>query len=283
MEPSNVLVCCPNGHQLQAAVTDLSQSLFCPICGVAFAPAAGPQFRAGGLVYPPPTLGHAGYPTPTPPLVRPTYVGWLIGLQIAAMVVAVGIRLIGVAAGADPSQPQPLGMAGGCFMLVLIIPLAVLHLMWIYRIHRDAQQARGYAAVSPGLALGLCFVPVFNCVWPPWTLKRLMEFVTGAGGMTIDPGVMPALRLARNCFYMSIISAVVLCGSMAIGFVIGVSAGLNSASRGGPPGIGLLQEHPGLLLTDLGATLVYLAFMILYITTVRRVTKALYDFLGAPA
>ena len=43
-------------------------------------------------------------------------------------------------------------------------------------------RARGYREVSPGLALGLSFIPLFNWIWTGWTMKKLALFAAGGEG-----------------------------------------------------------------------------------------------------
>jgi hypothetical protein len=66
---------------------------------------------------------------------------------------------------------NPWGVAGLC-----IITLGIYGLVWIYNVHKEVRDhSRNGYEISPGLALGLCFVPIFNLVWMCIILAKLVK------------------------------------------------------------------------------------------------------------
>ncbi|MBN2561488.1 MAG: hypothetical protein JXQ75_11220 [Phycisphaerae bacterium] len=277
MDPNNVLIRCPAGHELQAARTDLSKALRCPICNVTFTPSGGPAMQTGSAAHVgPESLGYAG--TMRRPVFRPTYAGWLVGLWIAAEVLGTINSFAQMGGGIDPQTPDPIVMVGGCFIFLVIIPAIVLQLMWIYRIHDDARRARGYYAVSPGLALGLSFIPFFNYIWTGWTMKKLAEFAASED-RSQDPTTAEAVRPATLCFYFGIAKVVANVVGMAVGGAVGFKAAME-AVPGGPVDP---FENVGTAFHVIVAlvNLVSLAAVVVYAWTLPKFMTPLYRFLVA--
>src|SRR5438876_2242421 len=82
--PGYSLTHCPAGHQVQVAEADVGKLLACPVCGTTFTAGAGGGATA--LRYADASAG--------PPIRRPGYTKWLVGLWIAVQFVAL-INLLG--------------------------------------------------------------------------------------------------------------------------------------------------------------------------------------------
>jgi hypothetical protein len=84
-------------------------------------------------------------------------------------------------------MPPPDVGAFICIGVVLLVAFVVMFLMWWYRIHKDmAVLTYGRHSPTPGLALGLCFVPVLNLFWIPYCLSQLGKQISdmhAANGM----------------------------------------------------------------------------------------------------
>ena len=104
-----------------------------------------------------------------------------------------------------------------------------MHLMWMYRIHADANTARGYNEISPGLALGLSFIPFFQYPWSGWALMRLAAHCKQTGTPDAPAGrEEEAARAAKLCLIASFV--VLVSGIIGLyigwqGFMAGLAAG----------------------------------------------------------
>ena len=307
IDPSNVLIRCPNGHDLQAAKPDLLKPLACPVCNVTFTPTAPTE---AGASQTPPTDA-AGTPTPTTltygppglghPISYPAYTNWMLGLWIAFFACnAIGqLWQLANPQSVDPNNfPDPgLAMAAlfiSCFKMMGGMAAFVLQLMWIYRIHQDALRARNYRAVAPGLAIGLSFVPLFNLIWTAWTMKRLAGFAAsgadeGEGNedsVGNNRGDSEAVRAAGLCLAAGIAFLLMTCISWSF-----MGAALMDVAResqlAGAQGID--QQRMTQQMMDNVPTaiqillpLVSVAGVLIYARAVRRLEASLYPFLGAP-
>jgi hypothetical protein len=58
------------------------------------------------------------------------------------------------------------------------VALWIVWVIWIYRAHNDVRRFTSEQySISPGLALGLCFVPLFNLFWQVYMPYRLAQFI----------------------------------------------------------------------------------------------------------
>jgi hypothetical protein len=208
--------------------------------------------------------------------------GWLVGLWIVVEGLGAIVNFTQmISGGSDPQNPNPLFLSVSCTLVLPYITVMVLQLMWIYRIHADARRARGYREVSPGLALGLSFIPLFNLVWTAWTMKRLATFAA-SGGESPDHGAAETVRASTVCLYFGVAKAL----SQCLGGVVGMVVLLRSVGAPGPAGpLGpvdpLASAGPGVYALGTITTLVALAAVLVYARTVRKVQDSLYRFLGA--
>src|SRR5262249_7825053 len=151
---------------------------------------------------------------------RPGYTSWMLGLWILSIAPQAVLGPLTMREMQSLMPPPPVMTSSGpvytmndrsgtspflvpsfCLLEVLGLlglPAVVLQLMWIYRIHSDALSARAYQDISPGLALGLSFVPVVNYAWTGWTLRKLAVFVNR--NATPTPGTTRAVQAATCCF-----------------------------------------------------------------------------------
>ncbi len=298
MDPNNVLIRCPAGHELQAARTDLGKTLSCPICNMTFTPTAadeqtptspgltqpsGPQSQPQTPPYTPPTtpheVGYAGSGLGRPAF-RPAYAGWLVGLWIAVTFLSIPLNFMQFSGMQNPQAINPVQTFGSCFLLIIAVPAVVLHLMWIYRIHDDARRTRGYQEVSPGLALGLSFIPMFNYIWTGWTMKKLAAFAAREGDAQF-PRSSVGLRAATRCFHIGIAVAVVSCIAGIAGGVIGFQAAMRAAP--GSVVNPFADIGPGFWLLMVFSTVLSVVGVFVYAWAVLKVQASLYDYLGAPS
>jgi hypothetical protein len=268
---------------LQAARSDLGKVLSCPVCNTTFSTGALPVVSPGvGGMMPPAQIDYAGYASPPPflPVTRPPYVGMLVGLWIAAEILSTINTFVSIFSAADPTEPEPVTMLAGCFIGLIVIAAIVLQLMWIYRIHSDALRARGYRAVSPGLALGLSFIPAFNYIWTGLTMKKLAEFAA-SGERSHDAKALLAVRAATICFGFGIARAAATCVNGMAGGIVGFQSAMQA---GGQQPVNLFASAGSwFYAVMLVMTAVSLASVFVYAWAVRKLHVSLYDHLGAPA
>lgn len=290
IDPNNVLIRCPNGHELQAAKADLDRPLACPICNVTFTPGGGPSASVAGME----SAGTSGVVVDyasemlASPIAYPGYTNWMLGLTVGTYMLAAVFNLINLG---EPSAPAPTarsmgGTAVSCFTGVAGLAAIILQLMWIYRIHKDAQRARGYEAVSPKLALGLSFVPIFNYIWTAWTMKKLAGFAwrEDAAEDSAENHAMRATRLCLaagaalvlvNCINFSLMAWVVI---EVMGDVMGQNTTQAEVQR-------IVAERIAETLPfalKLIGPLTSVTCVLIYMRAVRCLEGALYPFLGAP-
>ena len=277
IDSDNVVVQCPNGHQVQAARTHLHLVLACPVCSTHFVPVPATADGAHNLAY---ADGHVGLP-----IRRPAYTRWLIGLwmTVAIMAVLLGIyTALFFDAIAKPSGPNLVVMGWSCVSTPIGLAAIILQLMWIYRIHSDAGRG-GYTAIAPGLALGLSFVPYFQYPWTAWTLRKLAGFAA-SGERAVDANAAAAMRLARVCFVLGIVYAasnVILAGLTTASTIRMFFSAMQSGamSSGTPP---VVEMPPHLMAFSIAGGVLSVFVTFVYVRTVQRVERSLYDFLGAP-
>ena len=270
-DPPIAIINCPNGHELQAARDDLGKTLACPICNAAFKPTAaeGPEtavvarpVRTGGLSLSP-----------------PTYTTWLIRLWLTAGMLQFAVGVTHVLASPDLDQPlSPDGgilsvdLALGQIQLFITLPAVLLQLFWIYRIHNDARRSMMYRDVSPGLALGLSFIPILQYPWTAWTLLNLSQKAIGSA---FQP---EAIRRARTCLVLGVLIAVNQC--VTVLFLL-IESMKNRHPDGtlpvlfDPADIPILY-HPPIDMLILVSGLAAFLGAVVYVRTVRTVEAALY-------
>ncbi|MDY7109893.1 MAG: DUF4339 domain-containing protein [Planctomycetota bacterium] len=66
----------------------------------------------------------------------------------------------------------------GCVQAPVALGLWIYWLVWVYIVHREIRDFTGGAhSIGPGLALGLCFVPLFNLFWSVYMPYRLAQTI----------------------------------------------------------------------------------------------------------
>lgn len=293
MDPNNVLIRCPNGHELQAAKADLAKPLACPVCNVTFTPDGGtvPTAMATGMEAPGTGGGAAvdyARDMLSSPIEYPGYTNWMLGLTVGTYMLTAVFSLLNLGGpdAGDSTTPSMGQMMLPCFSSIAGLAAIVLQLMWIYRIHKDAQRARGYASVSPKLALGLSFIPVFNFVWTAWTMKKLAGF-SWREDAAEDSAESRALRATSLCLLAGIALALSNC----------VTFGLAGSAWLAVMGEVMQQNIPQAEMQNIMAKkiaestpfawqvigpLISVACVLVYFRAVRGLEAALYPFLGAP-
>lgn len=276
MESDNILVRCPAGHELQAARTDLGKVLSCPVCGQTFSPGGvgPPPARAAGA----PAMLSSADGTIARPVSVPTFTVWMVALWVLFEVGCVFSAFAQMSAPANPQATNPASLLAVCFIAVIGVAAIALQLMWIHRIHSDALRGRGYQEVSPGLALGLSFIPVFNLIWTGWTMKKLARFAVSEAPSEVsaaDEGV----RAGTICLFFGIATALCTCVDTLVGGVVGFNSAMQ-AGAGGPVDP-FATAGPGFHATMAVTSVFSLVATIVYAWAVLKVQKSLYKFLGA--
>lgn len=295
IDPNNLLLKCPNGHDLQAARTDIDKELECPVCRMTFRPQIAGA-TAVGAAAPAPVgavpLEYGGTQVGLARAKYPGYTGWLIGLWLFVVFSIAGAVTYeavfpNAAASAKPSTPMMV-FAGMLLCLVLpsLIAGVVLHLMWIYRIHRDAQNYGQYTDVSPGLALGLTFVPVFNIVWTGWLVRKLTQFAA-SGERRTDPAAASAAQIGRVFFFTSCALFIVICIGIALQWVSYAHFLTEVQSQNLAPGSTEFVQKMTESMTvtpalSIGDQLIRVVSVFVYVLAIRRLEASLYPKLGAP-
>ncbi len=292
MDPNYALIRCPNGHELQAERQHLHVALNCPVCGVTFTPASGLAPKPGG------SPGAAPYPAPvdyavSPSLQRvsyPQYTIWMLVLWVVGYAFqAINGVLAVLNPNADPANLSANMATGvvlliaGCFGSSCILAAAIMQVMWNYRIHKDASAAKGYNSISPGLALGLTLIPVFNMIWTPIIMRKLVRFAKSS-----EPDEQrhdAAMKMINVSLIYIVLAILIGCGSLVMmagpawEYIQLAMSNPNAAnspelqrkmSEAIPAWYGLLTQ---------GLSLIGVA---IFFRAVRLFEASVYPFLGAP-
>ena len=224
-----LLIRCPAGHELQIAAEHLHQAVQCPICQTIFTPGASapPMPTMPGPI----SLQYADAGIRRP-IIPPQSTQWMVWLWIIAMVLLTVSSYLGAVNGTSPFfQPNPTALGGvlalvmslNCFGGIAILAGFVMQLMWIYRIHQDAASGHLYHDVSPGLALGLSFVPLFSTPWTAWTHYKLGRHVRDRQGAD-SVHANDAIRASVWTLVLAILCSV----NRVVGFFIGMTLGFQA-------------------------------------------------------
>lgn len=172
------LIQCPNGHDLQAAKADMHKRLACPVCEIHFVPA-----EAEGASTPATPPVEMPYGTPELALGRPEYPGTtepLRYLWLFSFAVVFALNLISYFSkntfGTPGQTPAPMFALIGCSFGIAVIAACIVQLMWIYRIHADAQKYGKYSTIPAWAALAVSFIPFVNLIWTAVIMKLLSNF-----------------------------------------------------------------------------------------------------------
>ena len=61
-------------------------------------------------------------------------------------------------------------------IFLIIVTLGIYGLVWIYKTHNEIKKhTKEEHEISPGLALGLMFIPLFGLIWFPYIMYKLIE------------------------------------------------------------------------------------------------------------
>jgi len=178
IDPENVLIRCPNGHELQARKADLDVSLACPVCNVVFRP-GGPAVTTT-----PSTSYAANYASPVEP---PSFTMWLLGawglFAVLSAIVTIGQLAIDRPVSADGPPAMSSLIIVSCVQTLMMIAAIIMQLVWIYRVHADAHRVGSYDGPGAGTALIGSLIPPINVAWTGWLLHRLAGFAADAPEM----------------------------------------------------------------------------------------------------
>ncbi|HPF40785.1 MAG TPA: hypothetical protein P5081_21790 [Phycisphaerae bacterium] len=307
MADSNyVIVHCPKGHELQAAHEHLTATLSCPVCGIEFVPQAGavPTMTGPQNLATSPVTYSASHLL-TKPIQYPGVTSWMLGLWVVVTAMLIAQGVIGMVIGPTQSfKPNGLpdlnpgmlvfAIASGCMMWLGLAAACVLQLIWIYRIHDDAQRARGYDKISAIVATIVCFIPGFNMIWTALTMLWLSNFVAASPSNVETPDASAlaskAVGICRWCLVVSVLFVVSFCGYTCYAILRAYKAAL--AVPGAMNGTANQAELQAKIQAEIGVTPLWVSIVVyvllalvvyLYIRTVRATENALYPFLGAPA
>lgn len=207
----------------------------------------------------------------------------MLGLWVLMDLLNLATQPILAAMGSDMTYfSSPLfaaNMGVGCMALMAFVAMAVLQLMWVYRVHLDARQS-GYTEVSPGLALGLCFIPLFNFLWLAIVLRKLASFAALA---TDRPNASAAVRSANVCMVSNSLRLALGVAGGIYGAVVGVQAAqtvvVNPNQPFYPVAGSSFAWEPWMLITPV----LNLAMTVVYLWTAWRVETSLYAKIGPAA
>lgn len=300
IDPENVLIRCPNGHELQAARADLNKPLACPVCNTTFTPGAA-DLAAPAAAPPPGPPGVEGAPAPITmgyadatvarPIAYPAFTNWMLGLWITSTLIAAVFSIISAVSppSFDPATPDIAMAIGsgflGCVNGGIFIAAVILQLMWIYRVHTDARRAKHYEDVSPGLALGISFVPLLNFIWTAWTMKKLAAFANVTDRedrLAADQ----AEKITGLCFILGIVYVLANCITIAIMIPPAVEM-VKTMAQVGPQAANQAALQQKMVAAvpvawQLLVQAITVVGMLIYVFAVRRLEASLYSFLGAP-
>jgi len=145
---------------------------------------AAPPLMAQGL--------YGGYAAPPPqgPVGKIRNMGWFIVLTSVLVALGIATAVMSVVEAAahgsgnsfqalyDPNTNWMLSDSLGCASIIGAVALWIVWLVWIFKVHAEVRDFTcGTYPTSPGLALGLCFVPFFNIYWQIATPYKLAQFV----------------------------------------------------------------------------------------------------------
>ncbi len=292
LDSDNVLIRCPDGHELQAAKADMAKKLSCPICKVVFTPAdvnASPDAPVG-MTTDPHVLDLASGKLGQP-VTYPAYTTWMLAACIVATVCQSGN---GVWQQVNPPDydgqlQNPAAAIGALGMVCVVGAIAlaavVMQLMWIHRIHADAHRAGPYEGASAGLALGLSFIPGFNYIWTAWLMRRLATFAASADASQ-EAAETPAMRAST----INLVFGILLACNCVVAGVFGTIAVVETmklaSGQAGQAASAELQRQaaeaatPPLTWIAISAVLNIVGVCV-YAWAARKMEKALYPRLGA--
>lgn len=304
MDQNYVIVQCPKGHELQAAREHLTATLACPVCGIEFVPQAPAGVATANLPEFPSTMSYAGTDLLSQPIDYPAVTPWMTWLWMGAGIVQT-LQVLALMTVGQPTmtvgQPQLTGplvavmaVVGvmSCLSGIAILVAFVLQLIWIFRIHKDARRARDYRKVSPGLALGLSFVPIIHSIWTAWTLRNLAKFsaeTIGAQGGENPEVLASANHATRNYLSISVFLLVMICSSTSyILYTMWGPLMKLATTPGGASQMQIQAEFQQLSAQaispwlQVGMQCFQLLGIYLFFQAVRKLEAALYPALGAP-
>lgn len=273
-EPVHVVTHCPNGHACQVAQEDVGHQLACPVCNVHFTP-TGPGTAPVAVQY-----AYRGLPAPVE---APRYTTWLLICWGVGEITSIAWSLYLAVWPMTPSQMGTgFGLPNlvGCFLGPAFIAAMVLQLVWNYRIHTDAARARAYNEVSPGLALGLSFVPYFNYLWTGWIVHKLARFAAeqpNVGAPQADR-VVESTRWLYYCGIFRFAAALVGACIGLFRFKDMFGSGLTNTAAFMDPLAGSSMTYKVMYFLS---PLLMLATLGLYLVVVPRFQRLLYAALGA--
>lgn len=174
---------------VQPMVQPMVPPVMQPMGGMAAAPPVTPMSvpgQPGGV----PVMGYAG-PSYIPQWGMPgqkRQVGWTVAISVVAVVLLVLAMIGEFASGSQTygrrSEEPPLAAILNCFGALAALGVWIYWLWWVYTVHREIRDFTGWAhPVSPGKALGYCFIPFFNIYWViymPYRLAQTLEQYLGS-------------------------------------------------------------------------------------------------------
>lgn len=121
-----------------------------------------------------------------------------IGISYFIMILFAATLLIGPQQGepgADSERPRGTPKHLGLMLLLMIVTFGIYNVVWIYKTVRDLRTHFGdVTSYTPGLAVGLLFVPIFNLFWGIFVAATLPLSIKKAERMAQCEGRGPHLH-----------------------------------------------------------------------------------------
>ena len=134
------------------------------------------------------------------PLGRTRRLNWFIVASILILVmglVQTSLQIVDsfhAARGTDPQNVPFASLVLACVILPAMLGMWIYWLVWVYKVHNELRHYTFYQhRISPGKALGFCFIPFFNLYWHvymPYELARTLPWYLGRPRGTNKSGLV---------------------------------------------------------------------------------------------
>ena len=127
----------------------------------------------------------------------------VLGMGLIMYMIAFAQGILEAQRGISPDpRASDLELIGGMFAcggMAGVIIMLIYWLVWVYKVHKEMRVYTNFGyAISPGKALGFCFIPLFNIFWRIYMPYKLAEGVRqylGHRSRVFDPGSVLAFYI----------------------------------------------------------------------------------------